>query len=321
MKRLQRKRLGRLLSAVLVGTASLGMVSCGPSDSSSTSSSSTADSAADSTTEETLTLGAIPDQDPEKLQRQYEKLSTYLSEELGVPVEYKPVTDYAAAVTGFKTGDLELVWFGALTGVQARLQVPGAEAIAQREIDTQFKSVFIANTAAGVPELSSVEDLVALKGKTFTFGSESSTSGRLMPQAFLEQAGVSLEDFKGKPGFSGDHDKTIKVVEAGSYEVGALSTSVWTKRTEAGEVDLDKVNLILETPTYFNYHWVLNPTLKQQFGDDIGERILAAFEKLDPSNPDHAEILDLFAAEKFFPTTNENYDDVESVGRSIGKIR
>ena len=310
---IKKQFLERILSLTLAGSAALGMVSCGESTPSSETTASE--------TEETLTIGAIPDQDPEKLQRQYQKLSDYLSAELGIPVDYKPVTDYAAAVTGFKVGDLELVWFGALTGVQARLQVPGAEAIAQREIDTQFQSVFIANTQAGISKLSSVEELVALKGKTFTFGSESSTSGRLMPQAFLQKAGVSLEDFKGEPGFAGDHDKTIKVVEAGSYEVGALSISVWQKRTEANEVDLDKVNLILETPPYFNYHWVLNPTLKEQFGDDIGDRILAAFERLDPAVPDHAEILELFGAEKFIPTTSENYKDVEAVGRAIGKIR
>ncbi|MEM6501539.1 MAG: putative selenate ABC transporter substrate-binding protein [Cyanobacteria bacterium P01_C01_bin.89] len=309
------KYWGRAVGTMLAGAASLAMVSCGPSDTSAPAGSDA------SATEETLTLGAIPDEDPERLQRQYQLLSDYLSAELGVPVEYKPVTDYAAAVTGFKTGDLELVWFGALTGVQARLQVPDAEAIAQRQIDTEFTSVFIANTGAGLSELSSVEELATLKGKTFTFGSESSTSGRLMPQAFLEKAGVSLEDFKGEAGFAGDHDKTIKVVEAGSYEVGALSSSTWNKRTEANEVDLDQVQLIFETPAYFNYHWVLNPVLKEQFGDDIGDRILAAFEKLDPSNPDHKEILDLFGAERFIPTANENYNDVESVGRVIGKIR
>ncbi len=73
-----------------------------------------------------LHIGAIPDQDPELLQRLYGKLATYLTGELGVPVEYKPVTDYTAAVTAFKIDDLDLVWFGGLTGVQARLQVDGA---------------------------------------------------------------------------------------------------------------------------------------------------------------------------------------------------
>ena len=159
-----------------------------------------------------LMAGAIPDRDPEKLQRLYSKLAVYLEQELGVPVEYKPVTDYAAAVTAFKVGDLDLVWFGGLTGVQARLQVPNAEAIAQRDIDEKFTSVFIANGESGIEPLDTIEELKQLEGRTFTFGSESSTSGRLMPQHFLGKAGVSLSDFQGEVGFTGSHDGTITLV-------------------------------------------------------------------------------------------------------------
>src|SRR5918998_3262581 len=97
-----------------------------------------------------LIISAIPDQDPEKLQRLYGKVASYLSRELGVPVEYKAVTDYTASVTAFKVGDLDLVWYGGLTGVQARLQVPEAQPIAQRDIDEEFHSVFIANNKSDI---------------------------------------------------------------------------------------------------------------------------------------------------------------------------
>lgn len=268
-----------------------------------------------------FTIGAIPDQDPEKLQRLYGKLAAYLEAELGVPVVYKPVTDYTAAVTAFKVGDLDMVWFGGLTGVQARLQVPGAEAIVQRDIDAQFHSVFIASTASGLSPLDDLSGLAQLKGHTFTFGSESSTSGRLMPQYFLGQAGVRLEDFRGEAGFSGSHDKTIKLVEAGSYEAGVLNEQVWRSRVEAGEVDLNRVQVIWRTPPYYDYHWVIRPDVKDRYGDDFVERVRAAFLKLDPGVPEHREILDLFGAEKFIPTRNANYAEIEAVGRQTGKIR
>src|SRR4028118_1439866 len=206
-----------------------------------------------------LDMGAIPDQDPQKLQRQYAKLAAYLEKELGVPVKYKPVTDYAAAVTAFKVGDLQLVWFGGLTGVQARLQVPGAEAIAQRDVDEQFHSLFIANKQSGLTPIKDSAGLQQLKGSTFTFGSDSSTSGRLMPQYFLKQAGVKLEDFKGQVGFSKNHDATLKLVEAGTYDAGVLNEQVWLKRVKSKEVDLDKVEVIWRSPAYYDYHWVIHP--------------------------------------------------------------
>jgi len=273
------------------------------------------------TTVEPLIAGAIPDQDPENLQRLYDKLANYLETELGVPVEYKPVTDYAAAVTAFRVGDLDLVWFGGLTGVQARSQVEGAEAIAQRDIDAEFTSVFIANKNSGLQPIQDIQELSKLKGATFTFGSESSTSGRLMPQYFLEQAGVTPEDFQGEVGFSGSHDTTIQLVEAGSYQAGALNSQVWKSRVEAGDVDLNKVDVILETPTYYDYHWVIHPDTKSRYGEDFSQKVQAALLKLDPNNPEHQEILDLFGADKFIYTENSNYAQIEKIGRQIGKIK
>ncbi|MDF5733933.1 MAG: putative selenate ABC transporter substrate-binding protein [Rhizonema sp. PD38] len=268
-----------------------------------------------------LVTGAIPDQDPEKLQRQSTKLAAYLQKELGFPVQYKPVTDYTAAVTGFKVGDLDLVWFGGLTGVQARLQVPGAEAIAQRDVDEKFHSIFIANKKSGLKPLKDINDLRQLKGHTLTFGSESSTSGRLMPQYFLKQAGIELTNFKGQVGFSGDHDKTIKLVEAGTYEVGALNEKVWLQRVDAKEVDLNKVEVIWRTPAFYDYHWVINPQVKQRYGEEFVKKVQNAFFKLDPKVPEQKEILDLFQAKKFIPTKNDNYVQIEQVGREIGKIK
>jgi len=272
-------------------------------------------------TEAGLTVGAIPDQDPEKLQRLYGILADYLSAELGVSVTYRPVTDYTAAVTAFRVGDLDLVWFGGLTGVQARLQVPEAEAIAQRDIDAEFHSIFIASSTSDLAPLSSIEDLATLKGKTITFGSESSTSGRLMPQYFLADAGVEFSDLKGEPGFSGSHDATLKLVEAGTYDAGALNEQVWLDRVAAGEVDESKVQAIWQTPAYYDYHWVVNSeAVDEKFGEGFTDQIQAALLNLDASDPEQAEILDLFGAEQFIETKNENYAQIEAVGREIGKI-
>ena len=226
------------------------------------------------------------------------------------------MTEYEAAVTAFRVGDLDLVWFGGLTGVQARLQVDGADAILQRDIDETFTSVFIAGTDTGIEPLDDVAGLSAVAGRTLTFGSESSTSGRLMPQSFLSDAGVSLDDLDGEPGFSGSHDATIELVEAGTFEVGALNSQVWDARVEAGEVDLSKVQVILETPTYFDYHWVARPEL----GDDLESRVVEAFTSLDPSDADEAAILEFFGAGSFIETSNDNYASIEAVGRDIGSI-
>lgn len=268
-----------------------------------------------------LRVGAIPDQDPEVLQRLNDKLSQRLADELDVEVEYVPVTDYTAAVTAFRVGDLDLVWFGGLTGVQAQLQVPDAEPIAQRDIDAVFRSVFIATKASRIEPFDDTAGLRALAGHTFTFGSETSTSGRLMPQFFLAEAGLAPTDFRGEAGFSGSHDSTVALVEAASYDAGVLNEQVWEDRMADGSVDLDKVQEVWRTPTYHDYHWVARPDVDERFGDGFTDRIRDTLLALDPENKEDGEILELFGAKRFIPTKASNYQDIEKIGREVGLVR
>jgi phosphonate transport system substrate-binding protein len=243
-------------------------------------------------------------------------MATHLAGALGVEVEYVPVTDYAASVNLFRTGDLDLVFYGGLTGVQARLQTPGSELVAQRDIDDAFQSVFIANTGSGIAPFTSVQGLTAFKGKRFTFGSESSTSGRLMPEYFLDQAGVSaVTDLSGPPGYSGSHDKTIDLVASGSYEGGALNIQVWKTRLAAGSVDTAKVAAVFTTPPYHDYHWIAGPETNARFGAGFTDKVRSAMLALDPADPTQAELLTLYGAKGFVATNEGNYREIEEIGR------
>ena len=272
--------------------------------------------------EQILLIGAIPDQNPEHLNRLYKVLSSELSEQLNVQVRYKPVTNYAAAVTAFRTKNLDLVWFGALTGVQARLQSKASKVIAQRDIDEKFHSVFIANKKSSIQKINNINDLKKLKDKRFTFGSESSTSGRLMPQYFLNKAGVELKDFRGtRPGFSGSHDSTLMLVQSGSYEAGALSEEVWKRNLDSGRVDASKVFVIWKTPSYHNYHWLAQGNLDQKFKEGFTKELTNIFLRFNEKSKKQKQILELFSAKKFIMSKNENYNKIEMVGRKIGKIK
>jgi phosphonate transport system substrate-binding protein len=267
-----------------------------------------------------LRIGAIPDQDPEKLNRLYGLVATYLSTAAKVDVEYVPVTDYAAAVSLFRTGDLDFVWFGGLTGVQARLQTPGSIIVAQRDIDADFHSVFIANAGSGIEPVTDVAGLSVFAGTRFTFGSESSTSGRLMPQYFLDQAGVGPGDFDGEAGFSGSHDKTIELVAAGTYQAGALNQQVWNKRVADGTADTSKVVEVFVTPGYQDYHWLLHPDAPQRVASDIEQRLRDALFALSPDRPEDATILELFGAGGFVAADPQGYAAIEEIGRTLGLV-
>lgn len=291
--------------------AAAALAACGRSSPVSSSADPTSSDAAGP-----LRIGAIPDQDPEILSRLHGTVADAMSDGLALDVSYEPVTDYAAAVSLFRTGDLDLVWFGGLTGVQARLQTRGATPIAQRDIDEDFHSIFVVNASTG---LAPADDLAPLAGLRFTYGSETSTSGRLMPAYFLERAGVDPQGFPGGAGFSGSHDATLALVASGTYQAGVLNEQVWESRSDEGAVPPSVVRYA-RTPAYHDYHWLLGPTAVERLGEDLPDRLTDWFTSLSADDPEDAEVLDLFGAGAFLPTQASNYDQIEAIGRDLGLV-
>ena len=265
--------------------------------------------------QEPLLIAGIPDQDVSLLEARFNNLAEYLSEETGLDVRYVPQVAYAAVVTAFKQGDIHMAWYGGLTGVQARLAVPDAEAIAQRPRDAEFHSVFVAAPGSGITGLAD------LRGKTLVFGSESSTSGHLMPRAFLVEAGIDVEHDLSAISFSGSHDRTWKLVEAGSFDAGALNEAVWESRVEKGEVDLTKVGVFFRTPSYVDYHWVVNRSVDATHGEGSVDKLTDALLSIDASKGGKAqEIAEAFQTDRFIATNNDNYQAIEDVARALGII-
>ena len=300
---------------LLGGAVVLGTAACG------SDSDSGPDPASKAAAVGPLGISAIPDQDPELLNRLYPAMADRFAEATGLEVEYRPVTDYTAVVRAFQRGDIHLAWMGGLTGVQARELVPGADAIVQRDIDADFHSLFIATRSSGLEPFDDVSGLTSLRGRSLTFGSETSTSGRLMPEYFLEQAGVAIEDLAGEPGFSGSHDATIEAIAGGAFEVGAVNEQVFTAAQEAGELDLSGVQVLWRTPGYADYHWLVRPDIDEVYGDGTRQAVVDLLLGLDVDEPADAEVLELFGAEEFIEADNAAYDELEVVARSLGLVR
>ena len=264
----------------------------------------------------TLVIGGIPDQNISVLEERFNSVAGYLADDLNVEVKYVPVTEYASLITAFKNGDVMLGWFGGLSGVQARLLTPGATAIAQRPADEEFTSVFI------VRRNFAAETLDDLKGLSFTFGSTNSTSGHLMPRSFLLEAGVDPEsDLKGVPNYSGSHDLTWKLVESGSFDAGALNSSVWNRAVASGQVDTSKVRVLLESEPYVDYHWLAHPDIDRNWGPGTVERLKQGLLAVSGETEYERKILGLFETESFIATENSNYEPIEEIGRSLNMLQ
>lgn len=262
--------------------------------------------------QQVLRVTTIPEEAASEQIRKFAPMTRYLEKSLGMRVEFTPVTDYPAAVEALVNKQVDLVWFGGFTYVQAQIRSGGKVVpIAQREEDTKFRSVFITQKSSGITKLSD------LKGKQVSFGSQSSTSGHLMPRTFLLEAGLDPEkDFK-RIAYSGAHDATIASVVSGRVDAAALDITVWTKFVNENKVDTSKVDVFYTTPPYFNYNWSVHADMPIALRDRITKALLA----LSPDTAEGKEILGLARATRYLPTKPDNYKGLERAGRSAGLIK
>ncbi|WP_145070973.1 putative selenate ABC transporter substrate-binding protein [Engelhardtia mirabilis] len=264
-----------------------------------------------------LRFTAIPDADATELEAKFAPLAAHLSRELGVPVEYLPSDDYTASVEMFKNGDIQLAWFGGLTGVQARQAVDGSQAIAQGRTDELFKSYFIANASTGLER--SDDFPTELAEFTFLFGSPSSTSGRLMPEYFiLEATGKSAEKFFGTlPTFSGDHKQTALMVARGEADAGALNYVVYDDLVASGEIDPEVCRVIWETPAYVDYNWTVRPEVDTDWPGVSSAKLREVLLAID----DPELLAALRRPEGLIAAENSDYSSIEATAKALGLIR
>ena len=262
----------------------------------------------------TFVFTAIPDEDESKLRSRFDKVATYLTNQLDIEVKYIPVKSYGAAVTAFRNNQVQLAWFGGLSGVRARALVSGSTAIAQGVEDPKFQTYFIAHSSTGLKKSSNFPIMIA--GKTFTFGSKGSTSGRLMPEFYIRKNfSNSPNKVFSRVGFSGNHSRTISLVESGAFQIGATNFQVWKKNLVAGKIDTSKVAVIWETPSYPDYNWSIRGDVDKNFGSGLTERVKTAL--LNLKDPD---LLASFPRKGFIPASNADFRPIVTVGKQIGLI-
>lgn len=262
--------------------------------------------------QDVIRLSGIPDENPTELARKYQPMVDHLQKHLGVKVQYVPVIDYGAAVSALAAGKIDFAWLGGFTFVQAKVMA-GAQPVVMRDIDRQFKSVFIASSGSGITKPEE------MKGKSFAFGSKSSTSGHLFPRHFLLTTyHIDPEkDFAGQPVYSGAHDATVKMVESGKVQSGALNIEVWNRMSEGNRFDKAKVKAIWTTPEYVDYVW----TARKDLPPELVQKFANAFLSLDVARAADKQVLEIQGAQKFVKADPKDFDVIEQIGRSTGLLK
>ena len=257
----------------------------------------------------TLRLSMIPTTDPGKMARESAPLVAYLEKATGAKVDLTVPLNYAAVVEAFGADKVDVAYFGGFTYVQAHKRFD-AQPLVQRERDQAFHSLFITQTDSAIASLADLE------GKSFAFGDVNSTSGHLMPEYFMRQAGVSV-DVIARATYTGGHDATALAVANHKVDAGALDEAVFQKITKDGKLDASKVKVFYTTPPFFDYVWAARKGLDPALADAFRKAMLA----LDPADPQHKVVLDLLQATRYVKADDASYDKLREAATTAGLLR
>src|SRR5919107_5898932 len=245
---------------------------------------------------DSLRVGVVPNQNPEKVEAEYEPFGDYLSEQLGRKVELSVPTSYSAVVEAMVNDQLDLAYFGGLSYVQARNRAdvtPLVTEINPRTGDTTYHSIII------VPADSDIQDVSELRGRNFAFGSASSTSGSLYPAIMLQNAGIDYRTDLGEFTYTGGHDATAQAVANGSVDGGGVEDRILYDLQEDGKVDQGSIGTVEVSDPIEGYPWVVRGALS----DNLKEQIAQAFLNID--NP---ALLHLLRAQGYERVEPNDYD-------------
>lgn len=256
-----------------------------------------------------LRVSALPDQAPERVRAQHERLIEQVCALARQRCEWTPAASYEALVERIGDGSIDLAYFGAVTFAQAA-QRHQAQPLAMRDVDFRFTSVIV------VRREHPAQSLADLRQARFAFGNRDSTSGHYMVRQRLEQQGVVPEAHFSRVDHRKDHDATLRAVAAGEADAGAVNASVFYRRLLAGDAAAVALRVLWQTPPYVDYVWGvrggLSPALRQRLAD--------AFLDLDVTVPAHRAALDDEGASGYVPAFAGDFDEVRAIVSAHGRL-
>jgi len=228
-------------------------------------------------------------------------------------------SNYGRQVQALIAGHVDIAWNTNLAYVRTVLQTDGhCRALAMRDTDTVFASVFVARPGSGLSGAS------GLTGHRLALGSADSAQAAVLPLYYLQRAGVAPESLQvmrfnsdlGKHGDTGRSElDAIDAVLAGEADVAAIGVTTWDSigRDELMPGALEEV---WRTPEYCHCMFTALDSLPEQRYQPWVQQLLA----MDWDDPAHRRILELEGLRKWVEPQLDGYralfDAVEEQGVS-----
>jgi len=257
-----------------------------------------------------LRLAFIPQENPEKLLGDIEAISSWLSREIGVPVEGFVTIDHAAAVEALRNGDADISFMGALPFVLAEAEI-GAVALLSEIY--QGKPSYTGRIF--VRKDSDITSLRDLQGRDIAFADPISESGYLYPLAEFQRAGLiaSLDEmgaFFRRVYFAGGYQQAMQAMAEGLVDAAGASQFADLLLTPEQQAE---VTWIAESPAIPS-HVVI---ARRDLNSDLQTQFIEAMLQLN--KPEHRNKLRYFYSPDGYVRADPSaFKGVREIARQYG---
>jgi phosphonate transport system substrate-binding protein len=229
---------------------------------------------------EPLLFNVLPLEAPVEMAKKFTPFTAYLSKALGTEIQIKTGKDYPTCNADIGSLKHQFAYTSPAMWTKLVRQYPeaGLEMVALVCVDGKP----VSHACIVVAKDSPVQDIAALKGKTFAFGSEASLGSHIYPRYMLKQGGIECEGGLASFKFTGSHANVLKSVVDGRADAGGLIQGVAKKGVEAGTV-----RILATSDPIPEFAIIIN----KSFPADAKAKLLAALIALNATKPDDSAIL------------------------------
>ena len=262
--------------------------------------------------ERALRLAFIPQENPDKLLGDIEGITSWLTKEIGVPVEGFVTFDHAAAVEALRNGDADISFMGALPFVLAEAEIGAVPLLSEvyRDAPSYTGRIFVRRD-------SGIETLDALRGRDIAFADPISESGYLYPLAEFVRAGLvegpgAADDFFGRVFFAGGYQQAMQAMAEGLVDAAGASQYADLLLTPAQQAEVTWIAESEPIPS----HLVI---ARAGLDVDVRDRFVDAMMRLnDAGNRDMLRYL--YGPDGYVRADPAAYDGVRDMARRYGLL-
>jgi phosphonate transport system substrate-binding protein len=223
----------------------------------------------------TLLIAVYEGDNPGEHTRTLEPIRAYLSRKLGIPVELQKSSDYTSVIEALLTKKVHMAYLSPFPYVLATQKMkviplvsPGIHGKAY-----YYRSIIFTNPSTGLHSMDDVKS--RSHDLTLCFADPASTSGHLVPAAYLNSIGLDPKSAFRQSMFAGSHYASMLSVKSGKIDVGCSFNYSYEKMVRENMIKADDIIILWQSDPIVEAPIVMRGDVNPAFAEKVKQAYMS----------------------------------------------